>query len=372
MTVTANENTVHIESETAVLMDAKSGQVLFGKNEQKTMYPASITKVATAIYALDNTEMDEIVEISEKATDVEGTKVYLIPGEKVPIKKLLIGMIMNSGNDAAYAIAEYIDGTMDDFEKNINMFLKEKAGVEHTLFVNPHGLFNEAHYTTAEDMARITRYALQNEGFRNLFQMTEYDWEGEGWETTLLTHHRLLKGEFPYEGITGGKNGFVNESGYTLVTTAKRDGLELIAVTMKTNLKNVPYTDTIQLLDYGFDHFETKKVEKGSIFETEEGHFIANEDLFFTINKQHTYVTQVSNDGTLTIIDENTNETLAKFSLTQEDMKVVKMQEAVASEIDEKKEHKIMQTILFGLIPFMFLPAVLLIGRWNKSRERFF
>ncbi|WAA09309.1 D-alanyl-D-alanine carboxypeptidase family protein [Fervidibacillus albus] len=369
--VKASISSINIESEAALLMDAKSGQIIFGKNEKISMYPASITKIATAIYALENTNLDEIVEISEEATDVDGTKVYLVPGEKVTVEKLLIGIIMNSGNDAAFALAEHIDGTMENFEKNINEFLTETIGVEHTHFVNPHGLFDENHYTTVEDMAEITRYALQNDSFRNIFQMKEYDWDGEGWDTTLITHHRLLKGEYPYEGITGGKNGFVNESGYTLVTTAERDSLQLIVVTMKTNLKNVPYTDTIQLLDYGFENFETRKIEQDTVFETEEGRFIAKEDLYFTINKEHTYVTQVTNDGFLSIIDENTKNTLTQFSLTLEDIQTVEMEEAVASEVDETKADSSMH-LLIGSFVSLFIILAIFIWQSDKPRGRFF
>src|SRR5690606_26258363 len=110
-------------------------------------------------------------------------------------------------------------------------------------------------------MAKITKYAMENETFRSIINIQEYRRDGASWDTTLVNHHRLILGEFPYDAqITGGKNGFINESGYTLVTTATKDDLNLIAVTMKTDDKDVPYTDTLNLFDFGFQNFQTKKI----------------------------------------------------------------------------------------------------------------
>lgn len=117
---------LQLMSESTVLMDAKSGQILYGKNETERMNPASITKIATAIYAIEHSNLDEQVTVSEQATMVEGTRVYLEAGEVVSMEKLLTGMIMNSGNDAAVAIAEHIDGSVAQFSKNINKYLTNK------------------------------------------------------------------------------------------------------------------------------------------------------------------------------------------------------------------------------------------------------
>jgi serine-type D-Ala-D-Ala carboxypeptidase (penicillin-binding protein 5/6) len=249
--VFAKEWQPEVVSESAILIDKKSGQVLFGKNENERMNPASITKIATAIYAIENGNLNDLVTISENATNVEGTTVYLEVGETISLQQLIIGMFVNSGNDAAIAIAEHIDGDVSQFAKNINQYFREDIGVTNTHFENPHGLYGDQHYTTAADMAEITRYALKNKDFRKVFNMKEYAWNSKSWDTTIVSHHRLLLGEFPYEAeITGGKNGFITESGFTLVTAAKEDDLELIVVTMKTDFKNIPYKDTIQLLDY--------------------------------------------------------------------------------------------------------------------------
>lgn len=301
--VYAQGKEIQLLSESAALIDAKSGQILYGKNENQRMNPASITKIATAIYAIEHCDLNEQVTVSANATKVEGTKVYLEPGEVVSMEKLLIGMIMNSGNDAAVAIAEQIDGSVSSFAENVNEYLEKKVGVTNTHFENPNCLFGENHYTTAADMAKITKYALQNETFKRIFGMKEYKWDGQSWHTTLLSHHRLLKGEFPYETatITGGKNGFINESGFTLVTAAEKDDLQLIAVTMKTNLKDAPYNDTMQLLDYGFANFKTEVVSKNTIFSEDGRKFKTDEDLYYTVKNGTSVSKIVDKHGLLTI-----------------------------------------------------------------------
>jgi serine-type D-Ala-D-Ala carboxypeptidase (penicillin-binding protein 5/6) len=303
-------------SESAILIDAKSGQTIYGKNENKRMNPASITKIATAIYAIENGDLSDDVVISETATNVEGTTVFLEPGEIVSLKKLIIGMIINSGNDAALAIAEHIDGSLANFEKHFNAYLQDYIGVNNTHFENPHGLYGENHYSTAHDMAKITKYAMENETFRSIINIQEYKWDGASWDTTLVNHHRLILGEFPYDAqITGGKNGFINESGYTLVTTATKDDLNLIAVTMKTDDKDVPYTDTLNLFDFGFQNFQTKKIPKGTEFTVQDKKFIAKKDLLYTVNIHERYTNEVDTSGLLTIYNQQLNEPIVSFQL---------------------------------------------------------
>lgn len=294
---------IELQSESAVLMDAKSGQILYGENENKRMNPASITKIATAIYALEHASLNEKVNVSENATKVEGTKVYLEAGEVVTMEKLIIGMLLNSGNDAAVAIAEHIDGSVGNFARHINSYLVKNIGVTNTHFENPNGLFGKNHYTTAQDMAKITKYAEQNNEFRKIFGMKEYNWKGQSWDTTLLTHHRLLKGEYPYDTatITGGKNGFIQEAGFTLVTTAEKNNQHFIVVTMKSNVKKAPYKDTIALLDYGFSHFATEYVPKGLVLMKNGTKYIADENLYYTVQKGKSYSKTVNEQGILTI-----------------------------------------------------------------------
>ncbi|MCE4047844.1 D-alanyl-D-alanine carboxypeptidase family protein [Bacillus sp. Au-Bac7] len=249
------EKELELKSESALLLDEKTGAVLFQKNGYKKMYPASLTKIATAIYALEKGSLDDMVMVSKHAAEEEGTSVYLETGEKVSLGKLLNGMLVNSGNDAADAVAEYLDGSPAQFEQNFNDYLKTEIKVKSTHFTNPSGLFNENHYTTAYDMALITKYALRNEAFRAIFGTKELNWDGLSWDTTLVTHHLMLKGELPYEGVNGGKTGYVDQSKQTLATSAANDGLNLIAIVLKGDWKEDVYEDTEAMFDYGFKNF---------------------------------------------------------------------------------------------------------------------
>ncbi len=252
-----------LKSESTLLLDEKTGAVLFQKNGYKKMYPASLTKIATAIYALEKGSLDDMVQVSEHAAEEEGTSVYLETGEKVRLEKLLNGMLINSGNDAADAVAEYLDGSAAQFEKNFNEYLKTEIKIQSTHFTNPSGLFDKNHYTTAYDMALITKYALGNETFRSIFGTKELNWDGLSWDTTLVTHHLMLKGELPYEGVNGGKTGYVDQSKQTLATSAANDGLNLIAIVLKGDWKEDVYEDTEAMFDYGFNSFKNEILPPG-------------------------------------------------------------------------------------------------------------
>ncbi|MBN8202782.1 D-alanyl-D-alanine carboxypeptidase (plasmid) [Cytobacillus firmus] len=297
------ENNPAILSESAILMDSKTGAVLFEKNSSKKMYPASLTKVTTAIYALEKGNINDIVTVSKNARQVEGTRVYLEEGEKVQLRKLVQGLLINSGNDAGVAIAEHLDGSVEIFAKNLNSYLK-RLGVKNTNYENPHGLFNPNHVTTAEDLAKITQYAMYNEEFRQIFGTKELEWIGESWKTTLFTHHKLMR-ENPYEGITGGKTGFVDQSGHTLITTAKRDNISLIVVTLKSSTQEMANNDTIELLDYGFDHYQTSYIPKGTIFTANDNQYSTKKDFYFTQDSKESVINKVDEKGILEIMDQN-------------------------------------------------------------------
>ncbi|HBT74189.1 MAG TPA: D-alanyl-D-alanine carboxypeptidase, partial [Lysinibacillus sp.] len=147
-----------ISSEAAILIDEKTGRILYEKNPNQKMAPASLTKIATAIYAIEKGNLEDIVTISKNAREVEGTRVFLEEGEKVNLRKLIQGLLVNSGNDAGIAIAEHLDGSVKQFSTSINKYL-ENIGIQNTNFVNPHGLYDPDHKTTAQDLAKITKYA---------------------------------------------------------------------------------------------------------------------------------------------------------------------------------------------------------------------
>ncbi|MCV9886801.1 D-alanyl-D-alanine carboxypeptidase family protein [Metabacillus halosaccharovorans] len=336
-----NKN-LQIYSEAVVLIDADSGEVLYEKNSKEKLPPASITKIATAIYAIEKGNINDLVTVSENARNVDGTRVYLEAGEQVPLKKLIQGLVINSGNDAGVAIAEHLSGSVEQFTEDFNEFLQQEVGVENTHFSNPHGLHEPDHLTTAEDMAKITQYAIQNQTFRDIFQTSELKWDGESWDTTLINHHEMVRDK-EYEGIAGGKNGFVQEAGFTLVTTAERKNISLIAVTLNSMYSQQSYDDTITLLDYGFEHFETDLVLKNEKFTDGFDHsFLVTEETSFTKRKGETIEKEVSPSGELIVKGED-QRIIKEVELDQVENKVKNEQmksEIVTNEevVNDKKE----------------------------------
>nr|WP_248734633.1 D-alanyl-D-alanine carboxypeptidase family protein [Neobacillus rhizosphaerae] len=303
-TYAAESQQLPLKSEGAVLLDSDTGAVLYAQNADEKMYPASLTKIATAIYAIEKGNLDSIVTVSANAVNQDGTRVYLNEGEQVSLKKLIQGMLINSGNDAAVAIAEHIDGSVDRFAVNLNEYLKTTIGVKNTHFTNPNGLFDENHYTTAMDLALMTNYAIKNNVFAEIFGTKSLEWEGQSWKTTLLTHHRMLKGEFPYQGITGGKTGYTTESKQTLATTADNGKIRMTAIVLKAEQKRDIYDDTAVLLDYGFKTYQHAMINQGEIFKEDNKEFYPEHDTLITENVAGCQKI-INSDGILSIKDSN-------------------------------------------------------------------
>lgn len=286
-----------IHAESAILIDGLTGTILFAKNEYQTYYPASITKIVTGIVALEASSPDEIVTVSKEARYEDGTRVFLAEGEQVPMMKLIEGLLMNSGNDAATAIAEHIDGSKEVFAQRMNQLVSEKIGLKNTQFRNPHGLFDSEHYTTAKDMAFIAQYAMKNSAFRGIVSTKTKPWIGEEWESNLVNHNKLL---WTYDGATGIKNGFTDESRFTLVGSAMRNGMELIGVVMKSATSNESYSDMTQLLDYGFGNYERKQIMAANETKT----YSAGETITAFVTKDPIIVTVRKDDDLKVTLDE--------------------------------------------------------------------
>lgn len=280
-------------AEGIVLMDAKTGEILYQKNATKQFYPASITKIMTAILALESGRLDEEAVVSPEARYVDGNRIYLGEGEKKPLLDLVYGMMLNSGNDAAVAIAEHLGGSVAGFAAMMN----EKAlelGAHQTHFVNPHGLPDEEHVTTPLDMAHIARYALQNPLFREIVSTKTMPWHGAEWQSTLINTNEML---WKYEGMTGIKTGYTRAAGHTFVGSAQRGETELIVVLLKAESRPRLWTEAAALLDYGFDHFETVKVhQRGDLIRHKKGGeeyvFQLEEDVYLTLEKGKAYQSQ--------------------------------------------------------------------------------
>lgn len=267
-----------IVSESAVVMDADTGLVLYDKNGTETNYPASITKILTALVAIENGNMSDIVKFSKEAVfSIEkGSSSCAIDwDEELSLEDCLYGLLLESGNDAANGIAEHVGGTIPKFIDMMNAKAQE-LGCENSHFGNPHGLSQDDHYTCAYDMALISRAAIRNSEFakitgtrRHIVEPTNKQKETRYW----LNHHKFVNKERPYEGCIGGKTGYTQKSRNTLVTFAKRNNMTLVCVVMNTNA-DAQYKDTANLLDYGFENFMIHQIETSDVSKLlEEGAF---------------------------------------------------------------------------------------------------
>ncbi len=250
-----NTSAVSVSAKAAVVIDADTGRIIFEKNAYEKLPMASTTKIITAITAIENGTLSDVVTVSENASNTEGSSVWLEAGEQLTLSQLLYALMLESGNDAAVAIAEHIAGNSDDFLKMMN-HTASLAGANNTNCATTNGLDDDFHYTTAYDLAKISAYAMKSEIFREIVSCTKttIPWEGEEWDRTLVNHNKLLD---MYPGATGIKTGFTKKSGRCLVSSAKRDGWEVIAVTL-----NAPddWNDHTKLLDFAFGNPPKKEV----------------------------------------------------------------------------------------------------------------
>ena len=234
-----------------VIIDARSGRALLTHNADAALPMASTTKVMTALLALELGDLDAPVTCSRNAFGVPGTSIYLAEGETLTLREMLYGLMLASGNDAATAIAEHIGGTVEDFCRMMTARAAE-LGCENTVFLTPHGLPCEGHYTTARDLALIAREAMTHPEFREIVSATRatIPWEGRDYDRILNNKNKLLT---TYEGATGIKTGYTKKAGRCLVFGAQREGMEIIGVVL-----NCPdwFGEAARLLDMAFERYE--------------------------------------------------------------------------------------------------------------------
>lgn len=248
-----------VSARSAILIDGQSGRVLFGKDEHEKRRIASITKIMTAVLAIESGKMKDTVKISKRAIQAEGSSIYLKEGQKVSLEDLTYGLMLRSGNDAAVAIAEHIGGSLEGFIFMMNQKASE-LGMENTNFQNPHGLDDHKnHYSSAYDMAILTKYAMEHRHYQKIAGTTFY--KAKTMEGYWKNKNKLLTGLYQYS--TGGKTGYTKLAKRTLVSTAAKGDAALIAVTI-----NAPddWKDHISMFEYAFDHYKTYVLaEKGRL-----------------------------------------------------------------------------------------------------------
>ncbi len=255
---------VNTSAKAAVVMDVKTGRVLYSKNSEQKLPMASTTKIMTVLVAIETGKLNEIVTVSKNAANVEGSSIYLKEGEKITVEELLFAIMLRSGNDAATAVAEHLGGSIEGYAYMMNLKAKE-IGAKNTSFANPHGLDSQQHYTTAYDLALITSYALRNPKFAEIVSTKRKTISGPPdveWKRSMMNKNKML---WQFEGGDGVKTGFTKKAGRCLVASATRNNWKLCSVVLNCSPM---WEESSALLDYCFNNYSQQKIiDSGELYQ---------------------------------------------------------------------------------------------------------
>lgn len=257
--VSAENASVSTHARAAALIDVESGRLLYSSRGDEPMLIASLTKIMTAIVAIENGDLASKVKVGKNAFAKEGSSLYLKQGEEMLLEDMLYGLMLRSGNDAATAIAEHVGGSEQGFVYLMNA-KAEELGLKNTHFANPHGLDAEGHYSSANDLAVLTAYALHNPVFKEIVGTQEKTADNpyEKWDYKWANKNKMLR---LYEGADGVKTGYTKKALRCLVSSATRGGQQLVAVTLNDGND---WNDHAALLNFGFNHYPLKTlIERG-------------------------------------------------------------------------------------------------------------
>ncbi len=254
--VPAGDKLPNMTATSAIVIEAKTGHVIYERDANRRMFPASTTKMMTLITALENNALDETVTVGKNAAGAEGSTLWLVEGEKIPLGEMLSGMMMISGNDAAIAIAEHVDGSVSKFAAHMTKRAKE-IGAKDTNFTNANGLPDPNHYTTAYDLAIMAAYGYTLNNFEEIVSAKEKTFSWVHDDTHLLRNENQML--WLYKGGNGVKTGYTDAAGRCLISASNRNGVQLIAVVLDSLYM---WNDSIELLDYGFSKVENKALIK--------------------------------------------------------------------------------------------------------------
>lgn len=268
-----------IGAEAAILMDAKTGTILYAKNIHEELYPASTTKIMTCLLAVENASLGDTITFSSEAVfsvPSDGSSIGMDVGESITLEQALFGIMVGSANEVANAVAEHVSGSIDEFVKLMNKRAVE-LGCTNTHFSNTNGLQEDDHYTSAYDLALIARAFFDNELLCNVGNTPRYHFTATATQPDdfyLNNKHKLITGEIKYDGIVGGKTGYTDLARETLVTCAEKNGTKLICVILKEESPS-QFTDTTTLFNYGFNNFQSLNVAET------DARYMPNDSLFF-------------------------------------------------------------------------------------------
>ena len=296
-----------ITAQAAIVMDANTGTILYAKNIHEKLYPASTTKIMTCLLAVENASLADQIEFSHDAVfsvPAGGSNIGMDVGESISLEQALYGIMVGSANEVANAVGEHVGGTISDFVKMMNDRAKE-LGCTNTHFANTNGLQAEDHYTSAYDLALISKEFFSNELLSKIGNTARYHFVATSTQPDdfyLNNKHKLITGAVPYEGISGGKTGYTDLARETLVTCAEKDGLKLICVVFMEE-SPAQFSDTVTLFDYGFNNFRAVNVSGN------EKRYMPDDSLFFESDND-----VFGRSGTILKLDRNNNIILPKTS----------------------------------------------------------
>lgn len=302
-TAFAKNSVNNISADGVILMDYTTGEIIYSKNIDKPYPPASTTKIITALLTLEKCKLDDEVIVGKNPPFVDGSKIYLYEGEKLTVKDLLYALLLQSANDAAEALAEHISGSTEEFVKLMNNRAKE-LGALNTDFVNPHGLYDENHRTTARDLALILRELSKHPEYKEIATTNMYyikPTNKSDKERPIWNKNRLVQknSQNYYEGCEGGKTGYTVQSKHSYVAVASKNGQKLIAVLLHDS-KYTYWTDVKVLFDYGFNNFTLDHLYlKGDLVDNYtvksgvEIPLLAAEDFYYVKEKKSTSIPKV-------------------------------------------------------------------------------
>ena len=384
---------VNLNSEAAILVEISTGRIIYEKNSTKKLYPASTTKILTAILVIENSNLDDIVTVRQSALNNIPTGYVtcnLQVGEELTVKDLLYALMIPSANDAAYVLAEHIAGSVDNFSVMMNDKARE-IGCKTTHFVNPNGIHDDSHYSTAYDLYLLANYAMKNEVFRNLVTATEYTLPATekypNEDRILKTTNELLNKNsrnYYYKNAIGIKTGYTVKAGNCLVAASSRDGLEFIAVVLNggttENGLNSRYVDSKKLFEYAYDNFTlTKIIEKGSIVQslevekgTKETKFLdlIIDETITVVNNKNIDMNSVIPEITLKEIIEapiSAGETIGTIKYKVDDIEY--SAKLLAKTSVERVDYS-MYLIIGGLLLLMFSLSLVKSSRKKSKRRR--
>ena len=268
-----------VEAEAAIIAEPITGKIIYETESEEQNYPASVTKILTAILVLENCKLDDVATCSQTAlSNIPSAYVVapLMVGEEMRVEDLLYALMLKSANDAAYVLAEHVGKTTEGFSEMMNNKAKE-IGCKGTHFVNPNGVHSDNHYTTAYDMYLIAKYAMQNEEFRKIVSTEEYTLPATNKYTATdrvmkNTNYFLNKNsKFYNENVKGIKTGTTTQAGNCLVTDFEKDGIEFIAVILGAKTSDSKFSETEKMLDFAYENYEfTKMHDKDDVIRTVE------------------------------------------------------------------------------------------------------